>query len=219
MENIFFLVLIAIVGLVRWLAQMAENKKNAEAERRSAEPSKASAETLLPRAPAQTEEERVRRFLEALGVPTSASPPPKVQPPEALPKSPPAKRKILPVDPFPILQAKRVEQRPPVTPSPSIPIPPPIVPPPLPPREATVLAESDQKRERAFAHVSDFEVQDLEEGVAEDFLSHSGRSTGTPAKSKVPAASAIIRLGTEQGLRDAMVLREIFGPPRSLQDN
>ena len=35
MENIFFLVLVAVVGLVRWLSQVAENKRNAEAAKRS----------------------------------------------------------------------------------------------------------------------------------------------------------------------------------------
>src|SRR3954451_15875073 len=92
MENIFFLVLVAVVGLLRFIMQVAEKKRNAEAEKRSGVPPS--------RAPAQTEEERIRKFFEALGVPTSADPPPKVQP-RQVPKTPRAKRPILPVDPFP----------------------------------------------------------------------------------------------------------------------
>ncbi len=99
MEQIFFLVLIAVVGLARWLLQAAENRKNTEAEKQSS----ASADSTPPgRAPAQSEEERVRRFFEALGVPTTGSPPPRVQPRQVTPRKPKAKPTIAPIDPFPM---------------------------------------------------------------------------------------------------------------------
>src|SRR3954463_8221151 len=98
MENIFFLVLVAMVGLLRLIMHAAEKKRNSDATKQSAAPA-----TNAPpsRAPSQTEEERIRKFFEALGVPTSAAPPPKVQPRQISPKTPRAKRPILPVDPFP----------------------------------------------------------------------------------------------------------------------
>src|SRR4051794_1220030 len=116
MENIFFLVLVALVGLLRFIMQIAEKKRNAEAEKRSGTPA-----TNAPpsRAPAQTEEERIRKFFEALGVPTTAAPPPKVQPRQVTPKKPRAKRPILPVDPFPQPRTllPPVVQAPPLVPS------------------------------------------------------------------------------------------------------
>nr|MDQ3315335.1 hypothetical protein [Verrucomicrobiota bacterium] len=77
MENIFFLVLVAVVGLLRWAMQAAETKRNAEAQKRSDTP---PPNAPIVRAPVQSEEERVRKFFEALGVPSTSAPPPRVQP-------------------------------------------------------------------------------------------------------------------------------------------
>src|SRR4051812_10769490 len=98
MENIFFLVLVAVVGLLRLVMHAAEKKRNSEATKRSTAPSPNAPPS---RAPVQSEEERIRKFFEALGVPTSANPPPKVQPRPVTPKPSRPKRPILPVDPFP----------------------------------------------------------------------------------------------------------------------
>ena len=73
MEQIFFLVLVAVVGLLRWLSQAAEKKRNEEAARGTGQ-APAGRETAVPRAPVQTEEERIRKFMEALGMPTSQAP-------------------------------------------------------------------------------------------------------------------------------------------------
>src|SRR4051812_3643261 len=130
MENIFFLVLVAVVGLLRFLMQVAEKKRNASAEKKSDAPA-----TNMPpsRAPAQTEEERMRKFFEALGVPTSASPPSKVQPRQVTSRTPRGKRPILPVDPFPAPRTflPPVVQAPPPAPPPGrvepTDIPPPVL--------------------------------------------------------------------------------------------
>ena len=222
MENIFFLILLAVVALVRWLSQVAENKKNAEAERRAGLPQAGgAAPTQVQRAPAQSEEERIRKFMEALGVPTTSAPPPPVQPRRVEPESPPAKRQFLPVDPFPVPQARRAEQPPPVaiptTPAiPATPAPPPLPPPPLPSRETTMFAEPIRQRAPRASTASEFEVQDVTGAAAEDLpadAAASGRRTAATAEGRGIAA----RLGTARGLRDAIVLREIFGPPRSMQ--
>ena len=216
MENIFFLILVAVVGLIRWLSQAAENKKNAEAEKRGSIAPGQPAETLAPRGAPQTEEERIRKFLEALGVPTSSDPPPRVQPRQVTPQPAP-KRTILPVDPFPKPRGRVFEPSPPVTPP--LPVPPALVPQPtlLPTRETAVLASPRQLKQE-FARPAEFEVRNLGEELAEDAYSHAGiRLDGGKAPAAVAAASFVARLATEQGLRDAIVLREIFGPPRSMQ--
>jgi hypothetical protein len=45
------------------------------------------------------------------------------------------------------------------------------------------------------------------------------RDFGMPVLSDVPAnkQGILSKLASSQGLRDAIILREIFGPPRSLQ--
>lgn len=188
MENIFFLVLVAVVGLLRWLSQAAENKRNAEAEKQSGAP--------------QSEEERTRKFLEALGVPSANAPPPKVQPRQITPKQAP-NRKFLPVDPFPVPRGRATEPpsqwtvtvMPPPTPS-AAPSP---VPPPLPTSRATVPITTQS--------------QPL---IAPEFEVHEVGALQKP-KSAAADGTLLERLATGQGLRDAIILREIFGPPRSMR--
>ena len=99
LENIFFLILIAIVGLVRWLWAARESARNSQTQK-TARPQAPNAP--VQRAPAQTEEERVRRFMEALGVPTTNAPPPKMPRRQVTPKTPrQTKGNIPPIDPFP----------------------------------------------------------------------------------------------------------------------
>jgi hypothetical protein len=199
MENIFFLILVGVVGLLRLVMQAAEKKRNSGAAKRSGTP---GANAPLPRAPAQSEEERIRKFFEALGVPTSADPPPKVRPREVTPKTPRTKRPILPVDPFPRPRTvlPPVAQAPPVVPS----FPPVEAAEPTPPPQSpAVVQETGSAISQAEIAPATFEVSHLEERKA------GGTSSVPP--------DLIARLRTPEGLRDAVVLREIFGPPRSRQ--
>ncbi|MFN2476734.1 MAG: hypothetical protein ABR526_10400 [Chthoniobacterales bacterium] len=170
MENIWFLVLVAAVGVIRWALQAAETRKNEQAARRDA-PAPTSP---LQRAPAETEEERMRRFFEALGVPKGESPPREIVKPRA-------PKKILPVDPFPV---PRSASAPPLlVQQPSVTIPP-VSPAPAPaPVLQTAIAE---------VKLSAAPVDEPRTGVA-------------------------ARLASADGLRDAIILREIFGPPSSMQ--
>ncbi|MGI8821221.1 MAG: hypothetical protein ACR2ID_10200 [Chthoniobacterales bacterium] len=201
MEQIFFIALVAVVGVVRLLSQLSEKKKNEVAARRAGLPDASPPRSTapVPRAPLQTEEEPIRRFMEALGVPTS-------QPPVVARErraEPPRKRTIHPVDPFP---------RPPM-------VLPQAVPPPLPPAtlarvpELQVAAEeersrmAERRRERAakFLTPAEFEVRTLGAAPIADLASTQS------------AASVTARLGSAALLRDAIVLREILDPPRGLQ--
>ena len=180
MENYFFLILVAVVGLLRWLSQAAENKRNAETTKRNVAP--------------QTEEDRARKFLEALGVPTVNTPPPRVAPRPITPRPAPAGRKFLPVDPFPVPRGRVNEPRSPVV----------AAPPPLPTAITPVSKIPPEPTPAPVpALTSGFEVQEI------------GANVPTQSDSRVATLAA--RLATPQGLREAMVLREIFGPPRSMQ--
>ncbi len=217
MENIVFLIVVAIVGVVQLAMRVAEARKNAQTRKTSHPP---ATNAPIPRAPAESEEERVRRFFEALGVPTTSTPPPRVppQPRQVTPKTPRPKRKIMPVDPFPVPRAGA--PFPPVTASaPSIP-PTPVAPGeplPLPTREISVFADSPPAKPRPQLTAAQFEVRNIDESVAEDLPSSTQETAPATQTSKPRARSIVARLGTAEGLRDAMVLREIFGPPRSMQ--
>jgi hypothetical protein len=198
-ENLLFVALVAAVALIRFLVQAAENKKNRDAAKR-AEP---DAARPIQRAPAETEEERIRRFMEALGVPKgSAAPPRKV--------TPRAPTKIPPIDPFPLPRSRG--DVPPITPSreeaPPIPAPQPAAPLPLPTAETSMLA----LEKIANAPAESYDVRELASAAHEPPVPGSAGVSRDNSKRGLRA-----RLATAEGLRDAIILREIFGPPRSMQ--
>ncbi|MEP6809644.1 MAG: hypothetical protein ABI992_05325 [Chthoniobacterales bacterium] len=198
METTIFVVLVAVIGLVRWFAQAVEDKRNAEAAKRNPASGPAPSVTPAPpRAAPQSEEERVRKFLDALGVPSANTPPPRVQPATIPPKPATAQRKFLPVDPFPVPRAttRRLASPPPLPTV--VPLSPSVSSLPAP---AGVVSASVRRPVLA----PEFEVQEM--GLAE--VSARLDATITPLAA---------RLATPQGLRDAIVLREILGPPRSMQ--
>lgn len=219
MENIFFIALVVIVGLVRLISQIVEKKKNAEAERRTGLPPTAGT-TPVQRAPAQSEEERIRRFMEALGVPTTSAPPPPVQPRPPTPQAAPErKRQFMPVDPFPIPRQPRADPTPPVVVAPPPVVataPPPLPPPPLPTRESTAFAEAPRSTATALGG-ADFEVQDVLGAAAEQETSATRQKKRRADQSPKQPRGIAARLANAESLRDAIVLREIFGPPRSMQ--
>jgi hypothetical protein len=177
-DHPIILLIVAAAALLRWLAQRS-NAAKPDPER-----------PIIPDQPVprggetQTEEERIRRFLEALGQPAGSNPPPKVAP----------KREIRPRV-FPTLPPLKTAPPPLPTATPAaIPEPPPI------PRVFTPAPVQE----------AGFEVRDLSIQTSGDI---------TPALPTVAAEQSglIFKLRSNQDLRNAIILREIFGPPRSLQ--
>ena len=208
MENLLFLALVAIVGIIRWAVQAAENKRNAEAARHAnPQPS-----APIQRAPAETEEERIRRFMEALGVP-------KGEPPPVRKTTPRPPRKIMPVDSFPIPRGG--DLLPPVPPPLPVPVPDQARTPerptpslPLPTPQTSMLAPVQREPVETPEFVVEEDTRHLDalaDAIPLATLPNEGR---TPTRTGLAA-----RLATAEGLRDAMVLREIIGPPRSMQSS
>ena len=218
MEQILFLLLVAIVGAIRWFLGSLEEKRNREAAKRGEPP---ASNAPVPRAPAQTEEERIRRFMEALGVPTTTTPPPlpKRERREVTPKKPrEPKRKVQPVDPFPGTRPSTWTPEPVVVVQPTAP---PVVmatPPPLPLIPPTI-AEAEgpvttwqQRTAPVFEVVVD---SSREVAVTPTGMTDTG-GVVRPGIVTVPQSWSA-RLRSASNVRDAVVLREIFGPPRSMQ--
>ncbi len=197
-ENIFFLVLVAVIGLIRWTMAATEKAKNTEAQKRNRTP---APNAPIEHAPAQTDEERVRRFMDALGVPTSnASPAP--PPRTVIPRTPQrTKRRVPPIDPFPRPSIGKWFSEPPV-----------VVTTPI-PAAAPPIPESIVPAHPKLSVVSPvFEVR-VVDGRAEEPRASAQPLVRPLASPETWAA----RLTAAASLRDAIVLREIFGPPRSLQ--
>ena len=176
------LLLIGFIALVRWLISKA--KSQTDTTQTSVDPP--PAQPISRGGETRTEEERIRKFLEALGQP-AGTPPPKVTP-----RPQPVRPKIFPR--LPPLKTKP----PPLPPERSVP----VVIPPL-PIEAT-------SPPNAFAVDPGYQVQHVARQTSSEPAPESGQAA-------VVRSAAQIKLGTPQDLRTAIVLREIFGPPRSLQ--
>lgn len=201
-DNPIFILLLVVAGIFRWLSQRAEEKR-----KNSSAPDELTRrpESAAPaRSGEQTEEERVRRFLEALGQPTSSTPPRKIMP-----------RKM--VEPGPVIAhfPPIVPALPPLTTAPP-PLPqplasPPVVTPTIAPRKVASPA-----REQAI-----FEVATLQPSAQPKvrLTATARREIGLTTSPNVGLEETPLaaRLRTPQGLRDAIIIREIFGAPRSLQ--
>jgi hypothetical protein len=177
-----FLLLIVFVALVRWLASKAKQTQNQQTPPPSPPPSRP-----IPRGDSQTEEERVRRFLEALGQPPGTTPPKVVT--RQRPTRPDLVSPLPPLTtaPPPLVAAPRRTR---------------VMPPPLP--VGTTTWKAPTVPEPAF------EVHD----VARQALSEPSPEIRRAVRVSFDSR---IKLGSPADLRTAIVLREIFGPPRSLQ--
>jgi hypothetical protein len=171
------LLIIAAAGLLRWLIQKGKGEaQNMETPPAPSQPITRGSET-------QTEEERVRKFLEALGQPAGSTPP-KVAPrrryvePQISPRLP-----RLTTAPPPLPQVPRA--------------------PAAPPSPAALVTQ------RALSALApDFEVHEV---------ARQSSSEPVPAINRATTLAGRIKLATPEDLRSAIVLREILGPPRSLQ--
>ena len=178
-----FLALALIASFFRWISKEAEKTK------RNSEQSGPQPPNVAPRE--ETDEDRVRRFLEALGQPTSSKPPPPI---EQRPRTSREKR-------APIPRSRRIfSPLPPLT----------TVPPPLP-----VEMEPQSP---------------LPPPVAEPAVSLVGVPMVSTKAEPLPSTAfpdtvhraniypdVVTLLSSGRGLREAVILREILGPPRSLQ--
>jgi hypothetical protein len=172
------LLIIAAITLIRWLI----SKGKGEAQNTQAPTPPTPSRPITRGGETQTEEERVRKFLEALGQPAGSAPPkvaprPRAVQPKIFSPLPP-----LTTAPPPLPEAPKIRT---ATPPPPLPI------------------ESATKRSTT---APDFEVREVARQTSSEPL----------PETRYPTA-ARIKLGTPQDLRTAIVLREIFGPPRSLQ--
>jgi len=209
LDSLLFILLIAIAVLFRLLASKAgEAKKRQEDSDRSSTTSPSAAEPI-GRAPVESDEERIRRFLEALGQPTGSRPPPPVVPRTDIPPRP-----LAPVQPptaslAPPWKLTREERR----------------------KRIVILEESPGLGKVGGAE----EIATPQITIPPTFEVHEGRLPAelpsiikTPVEVYAATARPVIRAGESgagiatmltsvSGLRDAIILREILGLPRGLQ--
>jgi hypothetical protein len=190
-DHPIILIIVVAAALLRWLSQRSQAPKEEDPERPEVpgQPIPRGGET-------QTEEERIRRFLDALGQPTTSTPPRRVTP---RPTAPKVVRPHLPPLTAPLPPLTTVPPPLPSASSATIQPPPPPAAPPLPIQRVFTPAPVQE---------AGFEVRDLAAQTSSDLVSE--RTVGGQQ-------GLLLMLRSAQGLRSAIVLREVFGPPRSLQ--
>ena len=196
-DNLLFLLLVAVAVLFQFLAKIAA-KTSKDQTKRTPTPTPTTT-TPMRRPPTQSDEDRIRKLLEALGQPPTSRPPPPVAPRTDIPPRP-----VAPVQPpiSPLSQVRREKSRKREIIAKEIP-PPPTV------------------REREKMVPPGFEVQEGQLPSAPPIFKAPAETyagvTPTIAKAEGPRADVATLLASTSGLRGAIILREILGPPRGLR--
>jgi len=187
LDNFLFLIFFAVAILFQLLtraANKAGRRGTGDQERTPTAPPQTP--RPMPRQPQDSEEDRIRKFLEALGQPTGSQPPPPVAP------RPTYQKPIV----VPRVEPRQIARR---------------ILAPLPPL-TTRPPESE---------VPAFEVRGKPPAPAAITEPEAAATPGLKFSPAVSKSEAQIDLPTllksASGLRNAIILREIFGPPRSLQ--
>jgi len=202
LDNFLFLLFVAIAILFQLLTRAAtktRRRTGGDLKRRST----ATPETprMAPPQAEESDEDRIRKFLEALGQPTTSKPPPPIaQRPIVLPRSMRS--------PLPPLTTRPPESEPDWRS----------------PRQVPTPAQTPAQPERRVyqpkvAETVAFEVHHgpppITEGeVREAFQKTTQSLIPKPMEGKIDIT---LMLHSSSGLRNAIILREIFGPPRSMQ--
>src|SRR5207253_4082508 len=212
-QNIIFIIIAAIIGISRLVSRISEeSKKQSKRRRQSTQrpPSQTAMPQPIQRTEPKTDEERVREFLEALGQAPGSTPPAKVQPRTQIPPRP-----LAPVQPPASMrpfgkpefrtwreQAKEIVvlQQPTKIAPPEIKR---VVAPPLvaPAKEPGAWTAQEEAQTGAATKLAIARADDQPSVRA--------------------SADAIWKrtLRSPDAVRTAIVLREIFGPPRGVQSS
>jgi hypothetical protein len=203
LENLLFLLLLLVAGLFQLLGRAA--RKTSEGEEKPTSKPLPRMLRPIPRASTQSDEERIRKFMEALGQPSSRPPPP------AVPRTHIPPRPLAPVQPPipPLWQLTREELR----------------------KRREILKEGrssetlirvEEIAVPAKTDASGFEVHEAPLPLEPPPIIKTPQpayapATGGVAKAEQPKPHVAGLLVSTSGLREAIVLREILGPPRGLQ--
>ena len=206
-ENLLFLLLIAVALLFQLLTRAASKANRNDPEKTWTSPTP-EVPPPIGRVPTESDEERIRKFLEALGQPQTSSPPPPVAPRTDVPPRP-----LAPVRPPtaqlpPVWKRAREEQR-----------------------KRDVIQRTpplghETRTEKivppAITGLPTFEVHEgalpLEPPPIIKTATAAYAAAAQPvAKDAGLKTDIATLLASKSGLRDAIVLREILGQPRGLQ--
>jgi hypothetical protein len=201
-ENLLFLLLVAVAALFQLLAKKAGKTSRSETRPTSAPVPRTTPQ--ISRTPKGSDEDRIRKLLEALGQPPTSKPPPPVVPRTDIPPHPLAPVKP-PLSPLSQLRKETPRKRE-VVPRESVPL--------------FTITRAEKIVPRKITGAAAFEVHDGPSPIAPPpVISAVAGVTQTVVKTDKLRTDITALLASTSGLRDAIILREILGPPRGLRSS
>ena len=198
LENLLFLLLVAVAVLFQFLAKAA-GKTGKDQTKQTSTP---RTSPPISRTPGVSDEEQIRKFLEALGQPPTSKPPPPVVPRTDIPPRP-LGPVLPPMSPLSQLRREKVRKRD-VVPKESLPLRP--------------VRSSEEIVSPKTTSTPAFEVQEGPLPIAPPPITRPVAGvTQTIVKTDGLKTDIATLLASTSGLRGAMILREILGPPRGLR--
>ena len=212
LDNLLFFLLIAVAALFQLLSKAVSKAGKSDSNETSSSPGSQTPRPIQ-RAPRESDADRIRKFLEALGQPPSSTPPPPVLPRSDIPPRP-----VAPVQPPPTLvprppwdllreeRRKRDARRKSSPPEQAIRAEEVILPPiPVPAASAFEVDEAALPLEPQQPPIIKASVE-----------AYGAAARPSAARTDFKGDIATL-LGSKSSLREAILLREILGTPRGLQ--
>jgi hypothetical protein len=210
LDNLLFFLLIAVAALFQLLSKTISKAKKSDSNETSSSPEPQTPRPIQ-RAPRESDADRIRKFLEALGQPPSSTPPQPVLPRTNIPPRP-----LAPVQPPPALP--RVWRL---------------------PRERAQKPDVSERESRPYeqpSHLQEIAPPRVTAPVTATFEVHEALPVepqqspiiNTAVESDATASQVVAKragskrdiatlLASKSSLREAILIREILGPPRGLQ--
>ena len=209
LDNLLFFLLIGAAALFQLLSKAITKAKKSDSNDTSSSPTPQTPRPIQ-RAPRESDADRIRKFLEALGQPPSSTPPSPVVPRSNIPPRP-----LAPVQPPPTLQRvwrlprQRAEKQD-VNETESVSVEKPgglqeIVP------LAPALPAATFEVHEAFP------VDPQQPAVIKTAVESEATASQIVVKRAGSKGDIVTLLGSKSSLRQAILIREILGPPRGLQ--
>jgi hypothetical protein len=209
LDNLLFFLLIAVAALFQLLSKaLTKSKKEPDETPRSPTP---KIPPPIRRLPTESDADRIRKFLEALGQPPSSTPPAPVLPRTDIPP-----RRLAPVQPPPVIPGTwRLPRE---------------------PRRTRDVTQRQSRSPEQPSRLPEVVSPPLPAPVTPGFEVHVSLPLEPPQPPSIKAPAETVAantrplakeagfksdiatlLASKSGLRDAILLREILGPPRGLQ--
>jgi hypothetical protein len=200
LDNFLFLLLVAVAVLFQFLAKAAGKTRKDQAKQAST-PIPRTAQPI-PRPPRASDEEQIRKLLEALGQPPTSKPPPPVVSRTNIPPRPLAPVQP-PISPFSQLTREKLRKRE-VIPRENVP--------------AFTVTRAENIVPPNVTDASAFEVHEGSSPIGPPPIIRTVADvTQTVVKTDESRTGITTLLASTSGLRDAIILREILAPPRGMR--